>query len=496
MSTILQGFTWSQVWWVMGPEIVLIAGGFVLMLLDALLPPGVKRATLANGLGVIALAWAGVLVFRRFGHTAALGPGSYVLDDYALVFKLLFIGITFLILLLSVDEHGQIDVARGEYTYLLLFATVGAMVMASSVDLVTLFVGLEILSVSSYVLVGVRKTSKSAEGAMKYLVLGAIATACVLFGMSYIYGVTGTTNLAEAGYTLYLAWDSYRAIVVIGMLLMLAGFSVKISVVPFHMWAPDVYEGAPMPITAFLAAASKAAGFAMLIRVFLYGFASHFPEWGGLWIGIAAVTMVVGNLLAIVQRNVKRMLAYSSIGQAGYLLVPFAAWTGAYHGGNLLQGLSALYFYLAAYALMTAGAFAVLTVVAHHARSEDVDAFTGLFRRSPLLAGAMTVFLTAMAGMPLTSGFTGKFFIALGAINTGYYWLAGLMFLTSVMAFAYYFGLIRRMYLQEPYGPPELWGTPATAALVVAIALVGTIGLGVAPGVMMHSLPSLNWFGQ
>ncbi|MDI3256887.1 MAG: NADH-quinone oxidoreductase subunit N [Kyrpidia sp.] len=496
MTTVLQGIAFADAWRVMAPEMVLTAAGFLLMLIDAALPPAAKRAGVSTGVALIALLVAGVLALRRFGQTAALGPGSYLLDDYALVFKLLFMGITLLILLLSLDDHGRAEGARGEYTYLLLFATVGAMVMASSADLVTLFVGLEILSVSSYVLVGLRRSSKSAEGAMKYLVIGAIASACVLFGMSYIYGVTGTTHLAEAGYTLFQAWDSYRGIVVLGLLLMLAGFSVKISVVPFHMWAPDAYEGAPTPITAFLAAASKAAGFAMLVRVFLYAFASHFPEWGGLWVGLAAVTMVAGNLLAIVQRNVKRMLAYSSIGQAGYLLVPFAVLTGAYHGGNLYQDMSALYFYLAAYALMTAGAFAVLTVVAKHARSEDVDAFTGLFRRSPLLAGAMAVFLVAMAGMPLTSGFAGKFFIALGAINTGYYWLAGLMFLTSVMAFAYYFGLVRRMYLQEPYGPAESWRTPAAAALVVVVALVGTIGLGVAPGVMMHSLPGLNWFGQ
>lgn len=493
---MLQGITFGDLWHVMAPELVLTVAAFLLMLLDALLPPAAKRAGISSWIALVSLIASGVLAARRFGQAAALGQGSYVLDDYAVLFKLLFLGTTLFIVLLSLDYHRHVELPKGEYTYLLLFGTVGAMVMASSLDLVTLFIGLEILSVSSYILVGVRRSSKSAEGAMKYLVVGSIASACVLFGMSYVYGVTGTTNLGEAGFTLYQVWDAYQGIIVLGLLLMLVGFSVKISLVPFHMWAPDVYEGAPTPITAFLAAASKAAGFAMMVRVFLYGFATHFPDWGGLLVGIAAVTMVIGNLLAIVQRNVKRMLAYSSIGQAGYLLVPFAVLTGAYHGGNLLQSLSALYFYLAAYALMTAGAFAVLTVVARHANSEDVDAFTGLYRRSPLLAVAMTVFLFGMAGMPVTAGFAGKFFIALGAINTGYYWLAGLVFLTSVIAFAYYFGIVRRMFLQEPYGPADPLRTPAAVAVVVALALVGTIGLGVAPGVMMHGLPGLNWFGQ
>lgn len=496
MTSVLQGLTFGDLWRVMAPELVLTAAGFLLMLLDAVLPGRVKRLGLSSGIAAVSLVASGALAAARFGESGSLGQGSYVLDEYAVVFKILFAGITLLIVLLSADYHRHVELPKGEYTYLLLFGTVGAMVMASSLDLITLFVGLELLSVSSYILAGLRRSSKSAEGAMKYLVIGAIASACILFGMSYVYGLTGTTNLGEAGFLLAQIWDAYRGIILIGLVLMLAGFSVKIAAVPFHMWAPDAYEGAPTPITAFLAAASKAAGFAMLVRVFLYAFSLHFPEWGGLWIAIAALTMVVGNLLAIVQRNAKRMLAYSSVGQAGYLLVPFADLTRAYHGGNVFQSMSAMYFYLAAYALMSIGAFAVLTVVTRHADSEDIDAFAGLYRREPRLAAAMGVFLLGMAGMPVTSGFVGKFLIALGAINTGYYWLAALIFLTSVMAFAYYFGILRRMFFQEPYGGGEPWKMSPAVAVVVFLSLAGTIGLGVAPGLVMHGLSGLHWFGQ
>jgi NADH-quinone oxidoreductase subunit N len=487
--------TFAHVWAAMGGETILVIAGFALMVLDLLLPRAKKREGLSTGIGLAAVLLAGWRVWTGFGRHDVLPGMAYLTDDYGTVFKLLFLGTTALILLHSLDYVRRVNVPVAEYTYLLLFATVGAMVMASSLDLVTLFVGLELLSISSYILVGIRKRDvKSNEASMKYLVVGSVASAMILYGMSFLYGLTGTTSVLTANKVLYVLWGPFHGMAILSLLLMFAGFAVKIAVVPFHQWAPDTYEGAPTPVTSFLATLSKAAGFAMMLRVLIYAYAPHIDEWYTYLAVVSAVTMVLGNVAALVQRNVKRLLAFSSIAQAGYILVPFAALGHARSIGFVNQGMAALCFYLIAYTFMTAGAFAVVTIVGRETGSEDLDGYTGLYKRSPWLAAAMAVFLLSLAGMPLTAGFTGKFFLFVAAVNAGFSWLAALLFLASVVSFYYYFGIVKKMYMEEPADGAALASTWPVSA-VVAVSLAGTVVLGVLPGVVMKVLPALRWFG-
>ena len=460
----------------MSPEIILILGGFLILVLDLFMPKeSSRRLSPWLGMGVLAVVIG--FVVKNFGVTdPAGGPLQlsnylYVLDDFGNVFKLIFAGGAFLTLLMSI--------------------------MASAYDLITLFVGLELLSISSYVLVGMRRNSaKSTEGAMKYLVVGSIATAVALYGMSFIYGVTGQTNIAMGAQTITQMWAEYKPLIMLGFLLMLAGLGVKVALVPFHMWAPDTYEGAGNPVTSFLAVVSKAAGFALLIRVMLNGFFQQFNELYMYLAVLAALTMVIGNVAALSQKNIKRLLAYSSVAQAGYLLIPLAVLGKATSLENVWLSLGETVFYLAGYLFMTMGAFAVLTAVTREAGTESIEAFRGLYKRAPFQAVAMTVFMLSMAGMPITAGFFGKFYIFLGAINSQMYWLAGLLFLTSAIAFYYYFGVLKAMYMKDSEAPVgSTVEIPWTLSLIVWIGLIGTVGLGVAPDTFLNVLNDLHWFG-
>ncbi|MGB8956980.1 MAG: NADH-quinone oxidoreductase subunit N [Tumebacillaceae bacterium] len=506
MNEQLNGFTsisFSDVWNVMSPEMILIIGGFLILVLDLIMPKETsRRISPWLGMGVLAVVIG--FVIKNFGVTDPQGGPLqlsnylYVLDDFGNVFKLIFAGGAFLSLLMSIDflRHNP-EVKVPEFTYLLLFGTVGAFVMASAYDLITLFVGLELLSISSYILVGMRRNSaKSTEGAMKYLVIGSIASAVTLYGMSFIYGVTGQTNIAMAAQQITQMWTEFKPLIMLGFLLMLAGMGVKIALVPFHMWAPDTYEGAGNPVTSFLAVVSKAAGFALIIRVMLNGFFQQFNELYMYFAVLAALTMVIGNVAALSQKNIKRLLAYSSVAQAGYLLIPLAVLGKATSVENIWLSLGETVFYLAGYLFMTMGAFAVLTAVTREAGTESIEAFRGLYKRAPFQAVAMTVFMLSMAGMPITAGFFGKFYIFLGAINTQMYWLAGLLFLTSAIAFYYYFGVLKAMYMKDSEAPAgSTVAIPWTLSLIVWIGLIGTVGLGVAPDTFLNVLNDLHWFG-
>ncbi|WP_238546089.1 NADH-quinone oxidoreductase subunit N [Tumebacillus flagellatus] len=498
----------SDLWHVMAPEMILVIGGFLILVLDLFMSKESSRR-LSPQLGILFLIAAFVLTIRNFGivaDNAAAGGDMinlsnmlYVLDDFGNVFKLLFTAGTAVVLLMSIDffKH-NLEVKVAEYTYLMLFATVGAMVMASALDLITLFVGLELLSISSYVLVAMRRNhAKSTEGAMKYLVIGSVASAMALYGMSFLYGVTGQTNLAMGASTMLQLWDQFKPVLVLGFLLMLVGFGVKVALVPFHQWAPDTYEGAGNPVTSFLAVVSKAAGFALILRVFLWGFSRVFGDIYIYLVILAALTMVIGNVAALTQKNIKRLLAYSSVAQAGYLLIPLATLGKGSSIDNIWLSLGQTVFYLVAYLFMTMGAFAVLTVVTRQAGNETLEAFRGLWRRSPFLAVSMAVFTLSMAGMPLTAGFVGKFYIFLGTINTEMYWLGGLLFATSAIAFYYYFGVLKAIFLKDSsVETHEKIQVPASIGVTIAIGLIGTIVLGVYPDAMMKLLNGLHWFGQ
>lgn len=499
----------SDVWRVMAPEILLVLGGFLILVLDLFMNKESSRR-LSPQLGILFLAAAFVMTIRNFGlvsDQAAGGTGEminlsnmlYVLDDFGNVFKLLFTAGTAIVLLMSIDFfRSNPEVKVAEYTYLMMFATTGAMVMASALDLITLFVGLEMLSISSYVLVAMRRNhAKSAEGGMKYLVIGSIASAMALYGMSFLYGVTGQTNLAYGAQTVIQMWAQFKPLLTLGFLLMLIGFGVKVSLVPFHQWAPDTYEGAGNPVTAFLAVVSKAAGFALILRTFLWGFSAVFGDVYIYLVILAALTMVVGNVAALSQKNIKRLLAYSSVAQAGYLLLPLAVLGKGKSIDNIWLALGQTSFYLFAYLFMTMGAFAVLTVVTRQAGNETLEAFRGLWKRAPFLAVSMAVFMLSMAGMPLTAGFVGKFYIFLGTINTEMYWLGGLLFATSAIAFYYYFGVLKAMFLKDSaVQTHEKIQVPATLSATIAIGLLGTLALGIFPDLLMKFLNGLHWFGQ
>jgi len=503
MNTSIATISFADVWHVMGPEVILTIGGFLMLVFDLFVSRGTSRkVTPWIGIGVLAVAMG--FIIRNFGVVSTEGPGQisnalYVMDDFGNIFKMIFAGGTMLTLLMSVDffKHNP-AVKVAEYSYLLIFGTLGAFVMASSYDLITLFVGLELLSITSYVLVALRRNhAKSTEGSMKYLVVGGIASALTLYGMSFLYGITGQTNIGMGAQMITQMWTEMKPLIMLGFLLLLAGLSVKVSLVPFHMWAPDTYEGAANPITSFLSVVSKAAGFAMIIRTVLFGFGREFGEIYYYLVALAALTMVVGNIAALAQKNIKRLFAYSSVAQAGYLLVPFAVLGKGSSGENIWLAMGEITFYLIGYLFMTMGAFAILTAVTRKAGNESIEAFRGLYQRSPFQAVAMAIFLLSMAGMPITAGFFGKFYIFLGTINTEMYWLGGLLFLTSAIAFYYYFGVLRTMFMKESKEPltEAKLEMPFSLNVIVWVGLVGTIGLGVFPDIILDTLNGLKWFG-
>lgn len=478
----------------MGPEAILIGAGFVLMVVELFLPA--SRKSLISWLALVAVAGSFAVSATRLGaviHTYS--TAVYVVDDFSTVFKFVILLGAALVLALAAGSQDRTPLPA-EHAYLLLFATAGAMVIASALDLVVFYVGLETLSIATYILVAIRRrNARSAEGGLKYLIVGSIGSATILYGLSFLFGLAGSTSFAQISLTLQNASSSNPAILYLSLGLVLAGVGIKISAVPFHLWTADVYEGAPTAVTAYLAVVSKAAVFAFLLRFFVWVFAPVLPDFAQAAAWISVATMIVGNFGALAQRNLKRLLAYSSISQAGYLLVPFAALGPATATGTMWQGLSATLFYLFAYVFMTVGAFAVFALVSGSRATEDMDGFSGLYRRSPWLAAAMAVFMLSLAGMPLTAGFMGKFMIFLVAFNTSQFWLGVILFLTSAVAFYYYFGVLRAMFAREPAGDAERIAGSATVHTVIGVCLAGTLFLGIFPQPLMHLLAGLNWFG-
>ena len=408
---------------------------------------------------------------------------SYRVDDFANLFKLIFLLGTALIVFMSLGSLKREQVSQqGEYYYLFLPAVLGAMIMASSGDLITLFVGLELLSITSYIMVALRKSNdQSQEAAIKYLIMGGIASAFILYGMSFLYGVTGSTNIGEINAALTNFDVSFTPLIFISFILMLVGFGFKIAAAPFHTWAPDVYQGAPTPTTAFLAIVSKAAGFAMMFRV-IYNvfynvgtFESRLSSDLFFTITIlAAIAMILGNAMALKQRNVKRLLAYSGIANAGYLLVPLGVAFGYFN----YSGFSQMYFYLLAYLFMNLGAFAVLMVISRAEGHEEMSGFSGLYHRAPYLAVAMVILILSLAGLPITGGFFGKIFIILGSLSLGIYWLAAVMIATSVMSYYYYFGFIRQMFMRPGHeAKPIKISSPLAITIWLCVGVTVLLGL-------------------
>jgi NADH-quinone oxidoreductase subunit N len=415
---------------------------------------------------------AAVWLWLRGGEGRAFRD-MVLLDGYALFFDLLICYAAALVVMLSMDYLARTGSESGEFYALVLFATAGMMLMASAGDLIVVFLSLELMSLSLYVLAGLFKTRlTSAEASMKYFLLGAFATSFLLYGIALIYGATGSTNLDRIAAS--AAAKGGDPLVLIGLGLLLVGFGFKISSVPFHMWAPDVYEGAPTTITALIATGSKAAAFAALIRVLVVALRGVQPDWSALLWGVAALTMTIGNVVALAQSNLKRMLAYSSIAHAGYMLMGLVA------GGA--PGAGAVLFYLLAYTFTTVGAFGVIALCARAGEDAvEVGDYAGLARRHPVLAATLTLFLLSLIGIPPLAGFVAKFYLFGSAVRAGYIWLTVIAVLNSAVAAYYYLRVIVYMYMREPEGEGLAVAPSFAGGLALAVALVGIVLLGVIP---------------
>ena len=474
-------------WSLMTPEIVLAVLALTVFTID--FTTGIRgRKPFIGILSVISLLITIALVVI-FNQTPGQIGDTFIVDPFAMLFKIvILLGVALVIISSMSYMEKHKDMYQGELYSLLLFAALGAMLMVSSGDLITLFIGLELLSISSYCLAGFRKhQSKSTEAALKYVILGGTASAFILYGMSFIYGLTGTTSLFEIGAAMPALYEQYPYLVIMSLLFMVAGFGFKVSIVPFHMWAPDVYQGAPTPITGFLATVSKIAGFAILLRILAVGFGGIYHEWYFIIAVLAALTMIIGNTVALVQSNVKRLMAYSGIAQAGYILVPLAA------SLSFNITMSMIVFYSFAYVFMTLGAFAIISHVTEDADNEDITSFAGLYKRSPFLAHSMSVFLISMAGLPITAGFVGKVYIFLGVITSQMVWLGVVMIVMSTVSFFYYFQIIKQMYMRDAKEGASTLKAPTSIGVIVTISLIGTFGLALFANMLTNYMNGLNW---
>jgi len=454
------------------PEIVLTFGALMLLVVDLILP---KRDGVVFGVAIATLLATAAVVLSFAGVNTTASAGLLAIDGFATFFKLIFILSAVMTVLMSWSYLRVEGVRAGEYCFLILCATLGMMFMASGVDLITLFIGLETMAISFYILVGFLKPSqRSNEAAVKYFLLGAFSLGLLLYGMSLLYGATGTTSLD--GIATALAGGERSLILSLALILIGAGMGFKIAAVPFHMWAPDVYEGAPTPVTAFLSVGSKAASFAMLLRIFFVGLPFLVSDWQTLFWVLAALTMTVGNIAAITQTNTKRMLAYSSIAHAGYVLVGVVSGTE--------RGVAATLVYLWVYLFMQLGAFAIISMLRRQdVVGDELKDLSGLYVRKPFAAIAMLIFMLSLGGIPPTAGFMGKVWVFGAAIDQGFIWLAVIGVVNSAISLYYYYRVIVFMWLKEETLGSDIEMSPAMAT-VLGIAVVGSILFGIFPDML------------
>jgi NADH-quinone oxidoreductase subunit N len=513
--------------WILLPELILSVAGVVVMLVDAFTRRESRQRWVTGAPALVGLGAAGAATLWLWGagEAAACSScyyGMLALDPLRLSFTLVFLVVAALTVLVSMVWVEWEGVPAGEFHTLLLFATVGMMLMAAGNDLVMIFLGLEILSIATYVMAGLRRSDlRSNESSLKYFILGSFSSAFLLFGIALVYGATakdisttgaggavqhaimaGTTNLSDIAERVN---DSlYPPLLFAGAAMLLIGFAFKVALAPFHVWTPDVYEGAPTPVTAFMAAGPKAAGFAAFMRVFLSAFplvaasaqmkntgAQLHAAWlGALWL-LAILTMGVGNVVALVQTNVKRMLAYSSIAHAGYALVGFVAAGAAPDATKQQDAVAAVAFYLLSYAVMNLGAFAVVTLIARGGdRRTDVEDYRGIGFQSPALSLTLSLFLLSLLGVPLTAGFMGKVVVFSEALGQGYRWLVIIGVLNTAISVYYYLRLVVVMFFRERTTEWRAPRIPASAALVLVLTAAGVLYLGLFPGRVIDAFRS------
>jgi NADH-quinone oxidoreductase subunit N len=467
------------------PEIVLSIFGMAIMLLDPLLDERRSQKFLGGiGLAGALAAVASTLLMAQ--HPGAAFWNMVQVDGFSVFFHFLVVTVAAVVILSSYEYMAVQQIRAGEYYGLILFGAVGMCLMSSAVELVLIFIALEISSISTYILAGFRRRAAvSSESSVKYFLLGSFATAFFLYGVALIFGATGSTNIPEISQRLMGGHASL--LVYAAVALMFVGLGFKVAAAPFHIWTPDVYEGAPAPVVGFMSTAPKAAVFAVLLRII---FEAHAPgSLGFIWVA-AVLSMTIGNIAALVQNNVKRLLAYSSIAHAGYLLIAFAALPA--------NGIPSAMFYTASYAAMNVGAFAV---IGHFAgageRYVTLEDYAGLGQRSPALAGALTVFLLSLIGIPMTGGFFAKFYVFSAALQANLTGLVIIGVLNSAVGAYYYLRIIVAMYMKDPRGEPAVVPVPAAMGFALAISLAATLYLGILPGrVLEYASQSVRFLGR
>ncbi|MGI8552844.1 MAG: NADH-quinone oxidoreductase subunit N [Dehalococcoidia bacterium] len=468
-----------------GPELLLLIFAAIIIVWNLVIPeivhpiPWVALAGLAGS-----AIWTGTLIIaNRYGSAYA---GTLIVDKFSIFFAFLIPAVAAVVVLESVRYAPLLRDRIAEYYALVLVIACGAILMASSNDLIAIFVALELTSICQYILAGFLGTPRSGEAGLKYLLLGAVSSATLLYGMALLFGLTGTTRLPGIAAALAAAPAGQRAGYSLAAVMIAAGFGFKMALAPFQMWVPDVYEGAPTPVTAYLSVASKAAAFAVALRVFYSALGTGLitSDWANFFAVIAAVSMTVGNVLAIQQRNIKRLFGYSSIAQAGNFLVGLAAISAT--SGRFTLGASGVIFFLAAYAFTNMGAFTAIVAISNRIRSDNIGDYAGMARRSPWLSAGLAFCLVSLTGIPPTAGFIAKLYIFDAAVQAGLTWLAIIAVLNTVLSAYYYLGIVRVMYLGTPRSEERVRSTPELS-LPLAIATAGVLVFGILPGPLLSA---------
>ncbi len=465
-------------------EVIVIAIGLTVLVFDFFVDR--ERKSYLAWYSLAGLVLAAITTYKMMGTSAVFLGGMFVLDPFAVFFKFVFYIACALGILLSINYLAIEKIHRGEYYALMLFATSGMMLMASAGDLMTLYLGLELMALSVYILAGfMRKDQRSNEAAMKYLLLGAFSSGIMLYGMSLLFGLSGTTSLT--GILAFLRGaDLSNPILFLAMVMLVVSFGFKVAAVPFHMWVPDVYEGAPTSVTAFMSAGPKVAGFAVLLRIFMYALGPLQASSTVIITILAVLTMGIGNIMALAQTNIKRMLAYSSIAHAGYALVGLAAGLAGGADGVRPDGAASVMLYVLIYSLMNMGAFGVVIMMRKSGvRGEDLKDFAGLGKTNKMTAFLMLIFMFSLAGIPPTAGFVGKFYIFKSAVQAGLVWLAVVGVLFSAMSAFFYLRVVMLMYMSEPEGSFDLVKSPSLA-IALAVSTVAVVVIGVFPDSVLN----------
>ena len=462
-----------------GPQVSVLGAAALVLLIDALIPQQRRLLPFVALAGLVVSAlWTTSWVGRGEYQTAF--DGTLALDKYSVFFYYLFAGVTATIVLASIDWVNREGRGQGEYYALILTTCAGLMFLSAARDLITIYLALELSSIPQYILAGWGKDNRSSEAGIKYLLLGAIASALLLYGMALIYGVTGTTMLPEIADAIQANGETNRSVLVVAMTLLIAGFGFKMAVVPFQMWVPDVYQGAPTPVAAFLSVGSKAAAFAVITRIFFESLGADFlsNDWANIFAVLAAVSMTVGNVMAVVQTDIKRMLGYSSIAQAGNFMVGLAAI--AVVGQEFTLGASAILLFLAAYAFTNLGAFVAVIAISQKIGSDQIKDYAGLWKRSPFLTVALAFCLVSLTGIPPTAGFWAKIYIFNAGVRADLVWLVAIGVANSIISGYYYLSVARQMFLGDSEEKAPIKTSPSIA-LSLGVATMGVLIFGVLP---------------